>query len=137
MPISVRWYDKAQSIVMAEMSDPWTLAEMKVQLDILADMHASVARKIVLISDLTQTDSTPHLELAVTRDISGHPALSTRCLEINYIIGMSLPLQTTLNVLRRVFPARFKVLRQVDSLQEALDDLNQRQLTPTPQPDRM
>lgn len=127
MPITVRWYDQEKYIAIAEMSDPWTMQELSQQLDVLDQMQTTISKRIILISDLSNAHQVPKLDLAASKEVSGHKAVNVKNLEINYIIGMGPRIRIMIDLLKSLFPSRFKALKMVNTMEEALESIHKSQ----------
>jgi|GEM_PF-2611444 hypothetical protein len=132
MAIPVEWYNEDRTMIIQRFGSGWTFQDVIQMMDETADLLDTISHRAAVISDLSQSKTTPNLSVGALQRIANHRLTKHPNLIRIYMIGVQTYVRVVVQVFARMFPAAFKRYQLADTT-EAVEKTLAHELAKTPE----
>lgn len=126
MSHSVTWLDDKRHVIVSHLEEETDFAATLKHLDTIAAMLDSVDHPVYICHNVTQVRRIPQLKVTELARIARHPAASHPNRAGTYFIGANRRTEFVFDLGQRIFPTSITRVEFVATLEEALQDIEQR-----------
>jgi hypothetical protein len=125
MPIPVAWHNEEKTLIIQRFGSVWTFQDVIQMMDETAALLDTIPHRAAVISDLSQSRTTPNLSVGALQRIANHPLMKHPNLICIYLVGVQTYVRVVVQVFARMFPAAFKRYQLADTAEAAEKALSQ------------